>query len=160
MLKTIRDKWDKNREELREALACADLDHCDYKDLVKLSFDVIFNERKTGFRDKILDTDIITEIDNGDYQGTLLYLIPFKTYQPAEYEYLMTYVDYGSCSVCDTLMGIQGSCETPLEKQKQISDFMTLCKDILTNTIKPYNCGWREDKDYNQIEVKEEENEL
>ena len=27
----------------------------------------------------------------------------------------------------------------------QIPDFLELCKDILTNTIMPYNFGWRND---------------
>ena len=115
-----------------------------------MSFEVVFNsgEDQTS---RQLSIEEITEIDNGDYQGTLLYLIPFKTYQLSENEYLMTYVGYGSCSGCDTLQAIQDYSEKPLT-EGQISDFMALCKDILTNTIKPYNHGWRETEDYNQVE--------
>ena len=98
-----------------------------------------------------LDLEKITEIDNGDYQGTLLFLIPFDTYQPFEYEYLMTFVGYGSCSGCDTLQSIQHGYHQKLT-EGQVNDFMTLCKDILTNTIRPYNCGWREQEVFNQAE--------
>jgi hypothetical protein len=29
---------------------------------------------------------------------------------------------------------------------------MTLCKDILQNTIKPYNNGWRKEEEWEPIE--------
>lgn len=148
MLKIIRDKWDQNKENLRDSLSAGtNFNNCDYLDLVKLSFEVIFNSGE----ECQLSIEGITEINNGDYQGTLLYLIPFKTYQPSENEYLMTYVGYGSCSGCDTLQAIQGYSDKSLTDE-QISDFMTLCKDILTNTIKPYNHGWRQEDGYTQVE--------
>ena len=147
MLKIIRDRWDQNHKKLREALKTnVGFNYCHYSDLVKLTFGIILNE------DNKFDLDGINEIDNGDYQGTLLYLIPFQTYQPCEYEYLMTYVGYGSCGRCDALQAIQdNSCGDTLSEE-QVSDLMTLCKDILTNTIKPYNHGWREDENYKVVE--------
>jgi hypothetical protein len=149
MLKIIRDKWDRNKDKLQETLIKGNtfMNECSYIDLVKLSFKIIFNSDGEGDQ---LDIKKITEIDDGDYQGTLLYLIPFETYQPSEYEYLMTHVSYGSCSGCDTLQSIQDYGKIFLTDQ-QVSDFMTLCKDILTNTIKPYNSGWRENPDYEQL---------
>ena len=148
MLKIIRDKWDRNKDKLQETLTKGNtFNECSYIDLVKLSFKIIFNSDGEGDQ---LDIKKITEIDDGDYQGTLLYLIPFETYQPSEFEYLMTHVRYGSCSGCDTLQSIQDYCKIFLTDQ-QVSAFMTLCKDILTNTIKPYNSGWRENPDYEQL---------
>lgn len=146
-------RWDKRNADLRKALKEKDtewLNNCSYKDLVKLVFDVIFNEQHIMYPS--FDTENITEIDNGDYQGTLLYLIPFDTYQPSESEYLMTYVGYGSCSCCDTLQGIQYSIN---ENDKHINDFMTLCRDIVSHVIRPYNTGWREDAIFNTVEVRE-----
>jgi len=152
MLKIIKEKWDKNESLLRETLTQNDtLNRCSYLDLVKIAFAAIFNDEHTSGCEA-LDLDEITEIDNGDYQGTLLYLIPFKTYQPSEYEYIMTYVGYGSCSGCDTLQSIQGF-EDKEPTENQIKEFMALCKDILTNSIKPYNGGWRKNEDYNQVEM-------
>lgn len=148
MLKIIRDKWDRNKDKLQETLIKGNtFNECSYIDLVKLSFQIIFNSDGEGVQ---LDIKKITEIDDGDYQGTLLYLIPFETSQPSEYEYLMTHVSYGSCSGCDTLQSIQDYSKRFLTDQ-QVSDFMTLCKDILTNTIKPYNSAWRENHDYDQL---------
>lgn len=46
------------------------------------------------------DYDTIHVIDDGDYQGTYLFLIPEKTYQP--HDYYLIKVWYGSCSGCDT----------------------------------------------------------
>lgn len=54
-----------------------------------------------------LDEDKITEIDNGDYQGTLIYLIPRNCYQPMASDYVYTSVFYGSCSGCDALLAAQ-----------------------------------------------------
>jgi hypothetical protein len=113
-------------------------------------FDVLFKD--SGITDITFDTENITEINNGDYSGTLLYLIPFDTYEPSESEYLMTYVGYGSCSCCDTLQGIQYSID---ENDKHINDFMILCRDIVSHIIRPYNIGWREDAIFDTVEVKE-----
>lgn len=151
MLKIIVEKWDKNKDKLRNIFATEKgFNDCDYKHIVKTVFNIIYNYGEEYSSNK-LDIENITEIDNGSYQGTLLYLIPFDTCQPNESEYLMTYVGYGSCSVCDTLQAIQ-SCREDLGKE-QVDDFMQLAKDILQNTIKPYNYGWREDERFEHIEV-------
>lgn len=121
-------------------------------DLVKLSFEKIFN---TGINhDYLLNLKRITEIDNGDYQGTLLYVIPFDTYQPSEHDHLMTYVDYGSCSGCDTLQAIQCGHDRKLT-EAQVKNFMALCKDILTNTVRPFNNGWRHEEMFDQVTMEE-----
>jgi len=151
MMKIVATKWGENSEKLRKALSENDgLKNCNYLDLVKLSFDIILNDGSPATAR--LDLGKITEVDDGGYQGTLLYLIPFDTYQPTEYEYLMTYVNYGSCSVCDTLQSIQdrNGDHKKLTKE-QVDDFMALCKDILQNTICPYNFGWRASDKFNQF---------
>lgn len=142
MLKIMVEKWDKNKARLEEKLKNMQMTY-EYKDLVKITFEQIYNYEERNW--EMLNTKDITEIDNGDYQGTLLYLIPFKTYQPTETEYLMTYVGYGSCSGCDTLLGITGYDTEKLPNKKQLKELMMLCKDIIQNTIKPYNYGWRND---------------
>lgn len=155
MLKIILEKWDKNKDKLREVFQTQKgFNDCNYKDIVKKTFEIIYNDGEDYSSDK-LDIENLTQIDNGDYQGTLLYLIPFDTYQPSECEYLMTYVGYGSCSGCDTLQHIQcyGDYGDYLTT-RQVDDFMQLAKDILQNTIKPYNYGWREDERFETVEVK------
>jgi ABC-type multidrug transport system ATPase subunit len=108
-----------------------------------------------------IDTREVLESALKNYQGTLLYMIPLKTYQPSEYDYLMTYIGYGSCSGCDTLEAIRmwfwddTDYVEPDKENKFVKDMMGLCKDLVQNIIKPYNYDWREDDKYIQIEENE-----
>ncbi len=158
MIKYCYDKWNANQYRLRAWLRNeTGLNGCCYKDLVKATVTYILNDGLTEplFCGEYWDANKITEIDNGDYQGTLLYLIPMDTYQPSECEYLMTYVGYGSCSGCDTLQHIQMLCDYSDEEhltEQQIEDMMRLCKDIVCSMIKPYNTGWRYSADFDTVD--------
>jgi len=147
VIKYCLDRWNKNQQTLRDQLEKdTSLNFCDYKYLVELVTRYILGH---GW-----DAENITVVDDGDYQGTQLFLIPEDTYQPFEYQYLMTYVGYGSCSGCDTLQAIQDYGEKPLTPE-QVTDFMSLCKDLVTNMIKPYNIGWRETSEFEPVSVEE-----
>lgn len=151
MIKYCLDKWNKNHKRLEEALSKDNtLNSCDYAYLVKMVVEYILNCEGDDYYGE-WDASKITVVDNGDYRGTQLFLIPNDTYQPSEYEYLMTYVGYGSCSVCDTLLHIQGWDDDEPITQQQLKDFMALCKDLVTNMIKPYNCGWREEDEFKEV---------
>lgn len=160
MIKYCIEKWDKNKDLLRSALNNNKLlnhvlnkndddplEYLEYKDLVKLTVMFILNDENEWNENKI------KEIDDGGYQGTLLYLIPEDTYQPDSSEYLMTFVEYGSCSGCDTLQAIQCFLGTK-DRDKSVDDLMNLCKDLICNMIKPYNTGWRHDEKFDTIEIK------
>ena len=159
MIKYCIEKWDKNKDLLRSALNNNELlnhvlnknddplEYLEYKDLVKLTVMFILNDENEW------NTNRIKKIDDGDYQGTLLYLIPEDTYQPNSSEYLMTFVEYGSCSGCDTLQAIQCFLDTK-SRNESIDDLMNLCKDLICNMIKPYNTGWRHDEKFDVIEIK------
>lgn len=137
-------KWDENKDLLKKEIeAIENIGYLSYLDLVKMTFSTIYNNReiRAEYPYEELDCENITEIDNGDYQGTLVYLIPFNNYQPNESQYLMTYVDYGSCTCCDTLLGIT-QFEDGRPSAQQVSDLLTLCRDIVMHTIKPYNAGF------------------
>jgi hypothetical protein len=147
MIKYCLEKWDKNKQALEKALTCdKELMTCDYKHLVELVVKHILNDSQ-----KVGDWNLenIVEIDNGNYQGTLLYVFHGCDYQPAEYDYLMTYVEYGSCSSCDILQRIQ--CFND-DIKVHIKDFMTLCRDIVSHIVKPYNTGWRNQEEYMPVE--------
>ena len=152
MLKYCLDKWNKNKGLLEEKLRKdSTLNSCDYSHLVCLVVEFILNPRDDyEWDDMEWDDKNITVVDNGDYQGTQLFLIPLKTYQPSEYDYLMTYVGYGSCYVCDALLSIQDWDDEPAT-ETQIKDFMTLCKDLVTNMVKPYNSGWRFKEGFTEV---------
>lgn len=158
MLKFCLKQWDKNKDKLRKTLETEKgLNECDYKWLVEIVVKDILNCGEECSEDRYESSDYrwnekcITEIDDGDYQGTLIYIIPKDTYQPSEYEYLMTFVGYGSCSGCDTLMAIQKYGDDCLTSE-QVKDFMGLCKDIVANIVKPYNKGWYHKEDFDEVE--------
>lgn len=153
MIKFAIQQWDKNKDKLEEYYKKYVNDnfkngyfdvYFNYDEVVKNLVKYVYNDDEFNF-----NPDGITEIDNGDYQGTLLYLIPEDTYQPSETEYLMTYAGYGSCSGCDTLLGILEGSEN---KEEAVKELMDLSLHLVQNTIKPYNTGWAFNK---LFEIKE-----
>lgn len=79
------------------------------------------------------DPDRIHTIDDGDYQGTLVFVIAEGGYQPSEY--WATTVSYGSCSGCDTLCGIsEYSGGRPTEQQA--ADYQSLALHLVQGLTK------------------------
>ena len=74
------------------------------------------------------DWERIHVIDDGEWQGTLLFIIGSKDYQPSVY--WSVDVDYGSCSYCDTLEAI-GDWESGEADEQQLDDCMTLALHIV-----------------------------
>ena len=149
MIKYCYEKWAQNQDNLRQAIVdnAQEIKNCDYKFLVQLVVDHILNQ-SDNYCYAEWDSKNISVIDNGDYQGTLMFLIPLDTCQPSCDQYLMTYSWYGSCSGCDSLMNIQTDIpwdDAPLTEQN-ISDIMSLCKDLVANMVKPYAGFGDEDK--------------
>ena len=64
-----------------------------------------------------LDPERIQEINWGDYQGTVFYVIGATGYQP--HEFWTVKIDYGSCSHCDTLEGIRSDHREGSDEQKR-----------------------------------------
>jgi hypothetical protein len=150
MLKICKEKWNKNSGLLLDRIRKCSLDGLDYIDLVKMSVDCILNDCE--YHRGQWDFENITVIDNGDYQGTLIFVIPRNCYQPNEFDYLITFAGYGSCSGCDSLLSI-----TEFEREmtdRMATDILALCKDLITNIVKPYNYGWRCDEQYTVEEMK------
>ena len=103
-----------------------------YSDIVKAVVTMLHNEDKYDSP----DPKRIHEIDDGDYQGTLVYVIGASGYQPYTYWYVK--VSYGSCSGCDTLQDItsgQWMWDTEEEKlagnKEMIDKLMTLALHII-----------------------------
>lgn len=127
MIKEFVERFDANRANLREKFkSYYKTDgysrwEIGYKDIVREVIDVIKGE---GYEKP--DPERIHEIDDGDYQGTLLYVIAADNYQPDIYWYVK--VGYGSCSGCDTLLYIT-ECEENIEQV--LDDLMTLALHIV-----------------------------
>jgi hypothetical protein len=107
---------------LREGFAAKHPDA--YDDIVKAVVSVIGEKGAYGEP----DATRIHQIDDGNYQGTLVFVIAAVGYQPWEYWYVK--VGYGSCSGCDTLEGIRDYEDGPPTKE-QVDAYMTLALHIV-----------------------------
>lgn len=137
-------QWDHNKDELLDAIReKVHVGHADYDQLMQLTIRHILNgqNKMPGFEGYTWSEDF-KAIDDGDYQGTLIFLIHRETYQPSEGEYLITFVKYGSCSVCDTIQSIR---EIP-DAEERNKEYLDLCRDMLVHMKAPfdaYDC-WEE----------------
>ena len=149
MLNVCVKQWYENKELLKDALENdRDLEDREYKDLVKLVFKYVINPNLPDAESNGLwDYTRITEIDEGNYQGTLLYLIPRETYQPKFDDYLITCVDYGSCTVCDTLKNIRARAGE-VSKEKTIKSYLDLCRNIVQQITTPRGSRLENDENY------------
>lgn len=128
MIKEFVKAWDKRKSDLEKYFKThKNSEYHGYISLVKLLFQVVINpEVKSEY-----DLELIHEIDDGDYQGTVLFIIPQNTYQPCASQYVFTSAYYGSCSVCDTLQGIQDRRWDELPDAEQVDEYMALCLHLL-----------------------------
>ena len=123
--------YEANKSKLREMFATAH--PSSYIDVVRNVITVISDEEARTWGNEQPDPQRIHSIDDGDYQGTLVYVIGAMGYQPSDYWYVKVY--YGSCSGCDTLQSIMydgrygEDGDTPSEDQ--INQYMTLALHIV-----------------------------
>lgn len=122
MIQKYVDRFYENKTVIRERLAEKHVGS--YEELVKIVIEAITNDDNYGEP----DPERIHVIDDGDYQGTLLFIIGAKGYQP--HEYWSVYVGYGSCSGCDTLQGISDYSSDP-PTEEQINDYMSLALHVV-----------------------------
>lgn len=111
MIKEFVQAWDKNNQELLKSFQ--DKNPEGYQEIVEKLVEIVINPYITD-NDNIpdyrmqrgLDLPKMIVIDNGDYQGTTIYIIPYDTYQPDVEDYVLTDNYYGSCGGCDTFQSI------------------------------------------------------
>ena len=139
MIKEFVKAWDANKANLQEYFETHEMrEYSEYKDLVRALFEIVINpyiKKRYGYT---YDIDCIEELDHGDYQGTKIFWLHVDRYQPCAKDYVSTHNDYGSCSGCDTLMGIQCYCDG-LPTEVQVSEHMTLCLHLLQRCVKPFD---------------------
>lgn len=142
MVKEFCLAWEKNKEKLEEYFRTTkQSEYSDYENLVKSLFDIVINPEIDNIYQ--FDTENILVVDDGGYQGTLVFILHRDTYQPTVDEYVYTNTDYGSCSYCDTLLGInQYECDR-LPDEQQVEDYMSLCLHLLQR------CNFMVDKEEN-----------
>ena len=123
MINEFTKAWETNEDELKNKIKETEINH--YRDLLELVIEEVINPEMDGY--KQLDVDNITEINDGDYQGTQIYLIPLNTYQPYISDYIVTHNFYGSCAGCDALLDALGWSDD----DKDIDSLMKLSLHLL-----------------------------
>ena len=135
MIKKFVDMFEKHKRELRAVIASTEQSqYNEYKKLFALVIKTCFDGR--------YDFSDITEIDYGNYQGTLILVFHEDTYQPSSSETFYTIIEYGSCSGCDTLLYISGY-DSGIPEKDQVDDYMELCLEMVQE-IKSFAKGWAE----------------
>lgn len=129
MIKEIIEKWEANKHKLEEYFRTTNQDeYGSYQEILKKIFELVINDEDEDWDN--FDIDKMVVIDHGDYQGSLIFIIPLDTYQPSPDEYIVTNTYYGSCSGCDTLLSIDDTFgELPTEEQ--VSQYMTLALHLV-----------------------------
>ena len=108
--------------QLRDLLTAMDAAHdISYHSLLQATVTVLQDVRGAD-EYSTMDPKRIHDIDDGDYQGTLLFVIAAAGYRPSNY--WATKVSYGSCSSCDTLDSIRD--DSP-SGSARVDAYMTLC---------------------------------
>lgn len=130
MIQYFVDKWDKNKIKLDEYFRThVPSDNYDsYELILEKIINYVLNDSK---EDCTFSSAEIVNIDYGDYQGTQILTFCKNTYQPNEDETFYTVISYGSCSGCDTLLGILEYDWGKLPCEEQVKDLMTLALHMI-----------------------------
>lgn len=123
MITELVKQWEENKHKLEEYFKTTKQDKYDnYETIVKKIFELCIPKANaySGW-----DLDKMTVIDDGEYQGTQIFIIPIDTYQPSIEDYVITNTHYGSCSGCDTLLAISDY-DDDLPTEEQVKKYMTL----------------------------------
>lgn len=128
MIQEIIKQWEENKYKLEEYFKeTKQSEYSDYKEIVKALFYhcIPQADEYSGW-----NLEKMTVIDDGDYQGTQIFIIPKDTYQPSAEDYIVTDTYYGSCSGCDTLQSIS-SYNYELPTDSQVKEYMTLALHLV-----------------------------
>ena len=149
MIKFALNRWTDNNKKLREVIA-----NTPVKERKSWFYaDLVYLVATTVYEFELPDVSSIRYGGECNYQGTLVFLIPMDDSPSTEREWLMSYVGYGSCTVCDTLQNIQCDDGDSNFGIDAVDEYMNICRDIVSNTILPYNNGWRRDDLYDTVTV-------
>lgn len=123
MIEAFTKAWFANLHDMRAKFEAKRPD--DYKDIVVAVVEMLGKGGDYG----VPDPARVHEINDGDYQGTLLYVIGAKGYQPSTYWSVL--VGYGSCSGCDTLQAIPRGWSGGAPGKEEVDEYMTLALHIV-----------------------------
>ncbi len=121
MLKYCVDQWEKNKENLLEAFENYDI-YSNYEVFARLVIENIFPE---------WDNYDVIIMKQGDYTGDVIFFISANT-EGSKNDIFLSYLHYGSCSVCDTLM-------RAAESEERVEDQMRIALHFIQNMKHPFS---------------------
>ena len=128
MLKYFVDQWEKNKENLRHAFNNCDI-YSDYEEFARIIIRSIFPEWT--------DYNVII-MKQGDYTGDVIFFISADT-EGSKNDIFLSYLRYGSCSVCDTLM-------RAAESEERVEDLMRIALHFIQNMKHPFSNSYNPSK--------------
>ena len=130
MIQELILQWEQNKNELQDYFRNTKQSEYsnDYKEIVIKIFEICLKKADKYYA---FDVSKMTVIDDGDYQGTKIFIIPKDTYQPSVFDYVYTDTYYGSCSGCDTLQCICDTNYDELPNEEQVKEYMTLALHLV-----------------------------
>jgi len=132
MEKELMKKWESRKIKLENYFRNnKQLEYNTYSKIVKKVIELIINDSNNEFQN--YDFKNLLVIDDGDYQGTQIFIVHKNFYQPDVSDYIYTSNYYGSCSGCDTLLRIQSYNDETLPSEGQIKDYMLLSLHLIQN---------------------------
>lgn len=99
----------------------------EYSDIVKAAVKTVTDADDDYLR-KEPDPERVHQVDDGDYRGTLVFVIGAKGYRPSTYWYVL--VSYGSCSGCDTLEAAKWDFDSG-DENKRLDAYMTMALHVV-----------------------------
>ena len=129
MIQEIIKRWEENKYKLEEYFSTTKQEeYGSYEAIVQQIFELVINSDEDSYEK--FNINKMTVIDDGNYQGTQIFIIPRDTYQPNIYDYLITHTYYGSCSGCDVLEGIRNY-SSGLPTEQQVKEYMILALHLV-----------------------------
>ncbi|RUP37056.1 MAG: hypothetical protein EKK63_15925 [Acinetobacter sp.] len=129
MIQEVIKQWDENKYKLEHYFCTTKQEEYtdSYKTILQKIIELVITNKCNHYQ---YDATKITVVDDGDYQGTQIFLIPTNRYKPNIEDYLITHTYYGSCSGCDTLMSIKGF-SSGYPNGEQVKKYMILALHLV-----------------------------
>ena len=129
MIQEIIKRWEENKYKLEEYFSTTKQEkYGSYEAIVQQIFELVINSDEDSY--ERFNVNKMTVIDDGNYQGTQIFIIPKDTYQPNIDDYLITHTYYGSCSGCDVIEGIRNY-SSGLPTEQQVKEYMILALHLV-----------------------------
>ena len=131
MINSIIEQWDLNNHNLKQYFESTEQrEYCDYKEILSLIFELVVEKVDKDGVSFTIQKENIRTIDDGEYEGTLIYIIPIDRPFIDVSDYLITDNYYGSCSGCDALLSIS-DCESKKPNEIQVKEYMTIALHLV-----------------------------